>query len=92
MHVDKFTASKKRISYVRVCVEVNASEELVHDFDLQCADGKSITIHAEFEWTPVRFTACEVFGHSIASCSKLKPPPSSVGKAGTMKSTVSKGG
>lgn len=97
LHVDKFTASKKRISYVRVCVEVNASDELVNDFDLQCADGNWITIHAEFEWTPTRCKACEVFGHSISSFSKLKPSPSNDGKpghhlpAGTMKRTVTKG-
>jgi hypothetical protein len=33
---DKLTAIKKRISYARVCVEVEASEELVKDFYLQC--------------------------------------------------------
>jgi hypothetical protein len=33
---DKLTTIKKRISYARVCVEVEASEELVKDFYLQC--------------------------------------------------------
>jgi len=33
---DKLAAIKKRISYARVCVEVEASEELVKDFYLQC--------------------------------------------------------
>ncbi len=43
LHTDKLTAIKKRISYARVCVEVEASEELVKDFDLQCENG---------EWVP----------------------------------------
>jgi len=33
---DKLAAIKKRISYARVCVEVEATEELVKDFYLQC--------------------------------------------------------
>lgn len=44
LHTDKLTAIKKRISYARVCVEVEASEELVKDFYLQCENG---------EWVPV---------------------------------------
>lgn len=36
LHTDKLTASKKRISFARICVEVEASKELPKDFYIQC--------------------------------------------------------
>lgn len=49
LHTDKITARRKRISYARVCVEVDASTELVKEFDPRCDNGEWITIKAELE-------------------------------------------
>lgn len=70
LHTDKLTAIKKRISYARVCVEVEASEELVKDFYLQCENGEWVTVYADYEWKPAICTSCRVFGHSTVSCGK----------------------
>lgn len=53
-------------------MEVDASTELVKEFDLRCDNGKWITIKAEFEWVLAKCTICGVFGHSIATCGKQK--------------------
>lgn len=53
-------------------MEVDASTELVKEFDLRCDNGEWITIKAEFEWVLAKCTTWGVFGHSIATCGKQK--------------------
>lgn len=50
LHTGKITARRKRISYARLCVEVDASTELVKEFDPRCDNGEWITIKAELEY------------------------------------------
>lgn len=72
LHTDKLTASKKRISFARICVEVEASKELPKDFYIQCENGDWITILVEYDWKPQVCTHCKVFGHTNAQCPLLK--------------------
>jgi hypothetical protein len=71
LDTDTLTAAKNRISFARVCVEIDASSDFVDEFDLQCGNGEWITIFAELEWTPARCSSCCVFGHSNSACPKL---------------------
>lgn len=89
LHTDKITARRKRISYARVCVEVDASTELVKEFDPRCDNGEWITIKAELEWVPAKCTTCGVFGHSIARCGKQKTSREGTGLMKTDKETKS---
>jgi hypothetical protein len=36
LHADATTLMRKRLTYTRVCVEIDASKLLVKEFDLQC--------------------------------------------------------
>lgn len=72
LHTDKLTASKKRISFARICVEVEASKELPKDLYIQCENGDWITILVEYDWKPQVCTHCKVFGHTNAQCPLLK--------------------
>lgn len=72
LHADRMTSSKKRISYARICVEVDASK----DFDLQCGNCSWTTVFVEYDWRPSVCSLCKVFGHSTASCA-LNPNPNS---------------
>uniref|UniRef100_A0A2K1XI89 DUF4283 domain-containing protein n=1 Tax=Populus trichocarpa TaxID=3694 RepID=A0A2K1XI89_POPTR len=68
LHADHTTLLRKRLSYARVCVEIDASKTLVKEYDLRCPNGLFITISAEYEWIPSKCSNCNVFGHTIALC------------------------
>jgi len=59
---------RKRLTYARVCVEIDASKVLVKEFDLQCLNGIVITILDKYEWLPYRCSSCNVFGHISTTC------------------------
>jgi hypothetical protein len=64
---------RKRLSYARVCVEIDASKTLVKEYDLRYPNGLFITISADYEWIPSRCNNCNVFGHTtmIRATSKV---------------------
>lgn len=70
LHTDGLTAAKSRISFARICVEINASDDFVEEFYLQCENGDWITVFAELEWAPTRCSMCKVFGHSDLGCTR----------------------
>ena len=68
MLLDHTTLLRKRLSYARVCVEIDASKTLVKEYDLHCPNGLFKTISAEYEWIPSKCSNCNVFGHTTALC------------------------
>ncbi|KAI5568972.1 hypothetical protein BDE02_12G048300 [Populus trichocarpa] len=68
LHADHTTLLRKRLSYARVCVEIDASKTLVKEYDLRCPNGLFITISAEYEWIPSKCSDCNVFGHTTTLC------------------------
>ena len=41
LHADHTALLRKRLSYARVCVEIDASKMLVKEYDLRCPNGYS---------------------------------------------------
>ena len=85
LHVHNMTASCQRISYARICVEVDATFELVKNFDIQIVDPISrlpelINIRVEYQWSPVRCAKCKKFGHDCAKIHKPQLKPTLVPK------------
>ncbi|KAK3226029.1 hypothetical protein Dsin_005891 [Dipteronia sinensis] len=84
LYADSLTKSMKRISFASVCIEIDASCDLVDSFDLFMGDssnpkfGEKVEILVEYQWKLKICTKCKSFGHSIMTCPKLKPlhPPS----------------
>ena len=68
LHADHITLSRTRLSYARVCVEIDARDALIEDFDFQCSNGRWIKIRTEFEWVPLKCSSCGVFGHTLGTC------------------------
>ncbi|KAF7126537.1 hypothetical protein RHSIM_Rhsim11G0143400 [Rhododendron simsii] len=64
LYADEMTESSKRISYAKICVEVDVHSELPHSIDLLTSAGRMITIGVKYPWRPLRCVACNVFGHS----------------------------
>jgi hypothetical protein len=54
----------KRLSYARVCVEINISKALVKDYDLHHPNRTFIKILADYEWIPSKCSNCNVFGNA----------------------------
>ncbi|XP_022843180.1 uncharacterized protein LOC111366706 [Olea europaea var. sylvestris] len=78
LHTDAIILTRKCPSFSRVCIEINAVEVLVEDFDFCHANGEWITICAEFEWIPIKCTECGVFYHSCTSHTKPRKKLSKV--------------
>lgn len=57
---DHTTLLRKRLSYARVCVEIDASKTLVKEYDLRCPNGLLITILADHEWIPSKCNNCNI--------------------------------
>ena len=74
LHVDKTTASRRRITYARICIEVDASEEWITDFELESSYGKPpISVKVEYQWTPSRCSECKCFGHNCQVKNRINP-------------------
>ncbi|KAG5242039.1 DUF4283 domain-containing protein [Salix suchowensis] len=62
---DEATLQGHRMEYARVCVELDASEEPVHRFQVDSPlTVTPITVEVTYEWKPTRCPSCKVFGHS----------------------------
>lgn len=85
LHADLTTLLRKRLSYARVCVEIEASKTLVKEYDLRCPNGLFITISADYEWIPSRCNNCNVFGHTTAICATSKVDDRTMGAEGKRK-------
>jgi len=86
LYTDSMTASRRRISYARVCVEVDAAKNWIKEFYLLTENGKWMTVFVEYDWIPSICSSCKVFGHSSAACPKLSKqsdpaPPEKSAKA-----------
>lgn len=68
IHVDNATASKKRLDFARVCIEVSAGDDLPDEVVVK-ANGDSVVVRVEYQWLPAKCSECKVFGH------KCKPKP-----------------
>jgi hypothetical protein len=71
-NTDLTTLLCKKLSYVRVCVEINASQVLVKEYDLRCPNGLFKIISADYEWIPFKCSNCNVFGHTTTILSNNK--------------------
>ncbi|KAI8572963.1 hypothetical protein RHMOL_Rhmol01G0242000 [Rhododendron molle] len=63
LYADYLTKSCKRISYAKICVEVDASIPLPKSFGLSLPSGATFTIRVWYPWKPFMCESCHVFGH-----------------------------
>ena len=70
LYADSMTESRKRISFARICVELDVGSDLIDSFELDMGDNEVVFIRAEYQWKPMKCSTCKVFGHSTGSCGK----------------------
>lgn len=64
LYADEMTETAKRISYAKICVEVDVAASLPHLVDLLTASWKTVSIAIKYPWRPAKCVSCNVFGHS----------------------------
>lgn len=67
---DSITAKKDRISFARVCIEIQADFELPQILKIKGPGGREFAQKVEYEWIPPRCSHCKVFGHKTDRCKK----------------------
>ncbi|KAL0913108.1 hypothetical protein M5K25_016540 [Dendrobium thyrsiflorum] len=75
MAVDALTASKSRLTYARVCVQVDSTATYPKQIPISVT-GKLFNLKIEYEWKPELCGLCKSFNHSTTSCpTNPNPPP-----------------
>ncbi|XP_028057938.1 uncharacterized protein LOC114261824 [Camellia sinensis] len=67
LFMDHLTSTGTRVSFARVCVEVDVTSELPHQFFLRCED-EVVEIKVEYQGLPAKCEHCRVFGHDTKKC------------------------
>lgn len=70
---DQLTATKGRISYARVLVEVHTDRELVEEIRFTDPRGVVVKPRVIYKWKPIVFKQCSMWGHHENECRKKKP-------------------
>ncbi|XP_039064869.1 uncharacterized protein LOC120210140 [Hibiscus syriacus] len=78
LSMDSITASKTRLEYAKVCIEIGAKKEIPKTIKMVLTKGQTTTIFVEVPWYPNSCRKCESFGHSDKSCHvKMTTTPTS---------------
>ena len=64
LHLDTLTENHSRLSFARICIEVNVNCTFPKSALLDLGNGKYSTIRIEYPWVPQNCTHCKIFGHS----------------------------
>ncbi|GAB2302720.1 hypothetical protein Dimus_036715 [Dionaea muscipula] len=57
LHLDRYTASRERLAYARVCIEVDAARPCHREVRLRCGD-REVLVKVKFNWFPARCELC----------------------------------
>ncbi|KAK1307315.1 hypothetical protein QJS10_CPA10g01534 [Acorus calamus] len=68
LYMDTATASRSRVDFARVCVEISAQSELPSSI-LYREESIWKEIPVDYEWKPSPCPQCRTFGHSESQCS-----------------------
>lgn len=67
---DECTASKLRVSYARILVEVDITKELPQEITIQDRSGNKLQQAIKFEWKPEFCPKCQKIGHKCGKRGK----------------------
>ena len=70
------TASRRHISYARVCVKVSGGADLIDKFVIESEDRNGNTtlldIAVEYQWMPIQCSKCSTFGYDYNKVASQK--------------------
>ncbi|KAF7146369.1 hypothetical protein RHSIM_Rhsim04G0136500 [Rhododendron simsii] len=68
LYADEQTEKCKRLSFARICVEVDLDSSFPDSFELRFPNGDSVVVGIKYPWHPLKCMGCRVFGHSDDYC------------------------
>ena len=77
LYANSLTELKRRLSFARICVLIDASKPIVKQFGVNLSDHDRdqdpvvSLIRVSYQWIPPVCEHCKVFGHSSGKCSKF---------------------
>ena len=66
---DLATKERRRLSYARICVELNVDSTMPAEITVSLR-GEEFIVNVTYEWKSRKFNLCRSFGHSNGICSK----------------------
>ena len=70
LYMDRITASQQRLAFAKVCVELEASMEVIRSIEVEVRNGKTVHVSVEYPWMPLKCSLCGIFGHGDNTCSR----------------------
>ncbi|KAE8667867.1 Detected protein of unknown function [Hibiscus syriacus] len=87
LYMDSITASRGRLEYAKVCIEISAGFVIPNEVQVILKDGSMVRVGVFIPWLPRACSICKTFGH-LASRSWIQVfcllDPQEVGKSGTI--------
>ena len=68
LHLDTPTENHSRLSFARICIEVDVNCEFPKSALLDLGNGKYSNLRIEYPWVPQKCSHCKIFGHSRLKC------------------------
>ncbi|XP_039015556.1 uncharacterized protein LOC120145920 [Hibiscus syriacus] len=68
LSMDSITASKTRLEFAKICVEIGVNDEIPKTIDVIFANGQSTSVYVEVPWFPSSCKRCNTFGHNDKGC------------------------
>ncbi|WMV45526.1 hypothetical protein MTR67_038911 [Solanum verrucosum] len=68
---DSATATRQRLIFARVLVEVTLNQPLPNTIMFENEIGCIVEQKVEYEWKPILCTHCKNYGHEIQNCTKV---------------------
>ena len=74
LYMDKITASQQRLAFAKVCVEIEATTEMIRSIEVEVKHGRTVHVMVEYPWMPLKCSNCCVFGHGDKTCATKVVP------------------
>ncbi|KAK8709178.1 hypothetical protein V6N13_060207 [Hibiscus sabdariffa] len=74
LYMDSITASRKRLEFAKVCIEVHAGVVLPKSIAVKLPDGSFAAVHVVIPWYPPSCSRCNNFGHAAKYCPVAAEP------------------
>ena len=68
LHLDSPTENRSRLSFARICVEVDLNCDFPKSALLNLGNDRYTTVRIEYPWVPHNCSHCKVYGHKTLHC------------------------
>ncbi|KAL4279069.1 hypothetical protein GQ457_03G007180 [Hibiscus cannabinus] len=68
LYMDSITASRERLEFAKVCIEVDAGRRLPRSIPVKLQDKTIVFVSVKIPWMPSSCSQCNTFGHSEKFC------------------------